>query len=99
MEEKFNQWCLVELYGHSRMVGIVSEASIGGCSFIRVDVPEDGGHKAFTRYLGNNAIYSMNPITEEIGMALLKRIRPVPVHPYEITQDAGKLIGMGDDDG
>ena len=39
-QQKFEQWCIVELYGHNRIVGMVSEQSIGGATFVRVDVPE-----------------------------------------------------------
>jgi hypothetical protein len=36
----FDQWCIVELFGHTKIAGKVSEAQIGGQSFIRVDVPQ-----------------------------------------------------------
>ena len=84
MEEKFEQWAMVELYGHQRIVGKVSEASIGGCSFVRVDVPETGSQKPFTRYFGNNAIYSINPVSEEIAREMLKQCVNVPVQRYEL---------------
>ncbi len=37
---KFEQWCIVELFGHARIAGLVSEQAIGGQTFVRVDVPE-----------------------------------------------------------
>jgi hypothetical protein len=82
--EKFESWAMVELYGHQRIVGKVSEATIGGCAFVRVDVPEIGEKKAFTRFFGNGAIYSLNPVSEEIAQELLKTCRNEPVKPYEI---------------
>lgn len=85
MEEKFDEWALVELYGHQRIVGRVREATLGGCSFLRVDVPAVGGQKEFTRYFGNNAIYSLNPISEEIAMSMAERCRNVPVSAYELA--------------
>ncbi|CAG0933586.1 hypothetical protein TFLX_03116 [Thermoflexales bacterium] len=39
-EQKFESWCIVELYGHNRISGLVGEQSIGGQMFVRVDVPE-----------------------------------------------------------
>ena len=86
MEEKFDQWAMVELYGHQRIVGKVTEATIGGCSFIRVDVPELDEKPPFTRYFGQGAIYSINPISEEIAKELLLSCRNVPVHQYEMPQ-------------
>ena len=97
MEEKFEQWAMVELYGHQRIVGMVMESTIGGCSFVRVDVPETNGQKAFTRYFGNNAIYSINPITEEIARSLLKNFRNVPVSAYDLNPAGQMLEGPNND--
>ena len=37
--ETFEHWCIVELFGHQRIAGKVSEQTIGGGAFVRVDVP------------------------------------------------------------
>ena len=82
--QKFDQWALIELFGHQRIVGKVTEATIGGCAFLRVDVPASETESAYTKYYGNGAIYSMTPIAESIAMGLLERIRPRPVNVYEL---------------
>ncbi len=38
-QQKFENWCLVELFGHQQIAGWVTEATIGGCALVRVDVP------------------------------------------------------------
>lgn len=94
-EERFECWALVELYGHQRIVGRVSEATIGGCSFIRVDVPTLEGVAGFTRYFGNNAIYSLSPVSEGIAMDLVKTCRCVPVQTYELPRPQGVTATEG----
>jgi len=80
--EKFETWAVIELFGHAQIAGKVSAATIGGCSFLRVDVPQYGNRAEFTKFLGNGAIYSMTPCSEEIARAALKHISPEPVSVY-----------------
>ena len=80
--DKFETWGVVELFEHSRIAGKISEATIGGCSFVRVDVPEVGGRPAFSKLYGNGAIYSMTPTSEEVVMAALKSIHEAPLNVY-----------------
>ena len=89
-QEKFDSWAVVELFGHQQIAGRVTEASIGGCSFLRVDVPDQPAVEkdtyygkqpalpAYTRYFGNGAIYAMNPCTEAATRAVAARIRVTP---------------------
>jgi hypothetical protein len=81
-EQRFEQWCIVELFGHQKLAGVVSEAQIGGCSFIRVDVPEMHGQPAFTRFYGEKAIYSITPVSEEVARAAMDYLRVRPVATY-----------------
>lgn len=83
--EKFNSWCMVELFGHARIVGNVTEATIGGCSFVRVDVPEVGERQAYTRYFGNGAIYAITPMSKEAAMLLLEQIAEEPPIAWSVT--------------
>lgn len=83
-DEKFKEWCIVELFGHTKIAGVTTEANIGGCQFIRVDVPEIPERKAFTKFYGQGAIYAMSPVTEEICMAFLRNNNSVPVHRYQL---------------
>lgn len=81
----FDEWALVELFGHQRIVGKVTEATIGGGAFIRVDVPnEDGTEVLFTRFFGPSAIYSMSPIAKDVALVLAKRQNAEPVKRYEM---------------
>ena len=81
--EKFDQWAVLELFGHLRLAGRVTEASIGGCSFLRVDVPNKDGETEFTRYFGQGAIYSMTPVTRDVAIAVGNGSATAPVKPWE----------------
>lgn len=93
MEQKtaFNEWALVELFGHQKIVGKVSEATLAGGAFLRVDVPAFNKEPAFTRFYGPSAIYSINPVSEDIARGLMERYRNVPVERYELPQLAEKF--------
>lgn len=82
----FDEWALVELFGHQRIVGKVTEATIAGGAFIRVDVPnEDGSAVLFTRFFGPSAVYSMSPISRDMALQLARNQSAEPVKRYELT--------------
>lgn len=89
-EPKFEAFALIELFGHSRMAGKVTEQSIGGSSFIRVDVPETPKSPAFTRILNPSSIYAINPVTEEVVNELAVRIQSVPIQEWDIREVVAK---------
>lgn len=94
--DKFESWCLVELFGHQKIVGKVTEATLASGAFLRVDVPEFNGSPAFTRFYGPGAIYSINPITEEVARGLMAQYRHEPVSRWELPQIAEKVESHGD---
>ena len=85
-KKTFDEWALVELFGHSRIVGKVTEATISGGAFIRVDVPNGDGSVAFTRFFGPGAIYSISPISEQTAVGLAANIGAEPVKPYDVIK-------------
>ena len=93
MEDKsntFNEWALVELFGHQKIVGKVTEATMAGGAFLRVDVPEFNKSPAFTRFYSPGAIYSINPISEAVARGLMERYRNEPISRFELPQIAEK---------
>ena len=82
--DSFDQWAIVELFGHQRIAGRVTEAQVGGCQFVRVDVPAVDENEAFTRLLGQGAIYAINIVSEDVARAAAASYRSVPVSTYEI---------------
>lgn len=85
--EKFEQWCVVEIMGHKKFAGFVTEQSVGGSSFVRVDVPEvtvDGKTlPAFSKLFGAASIYCLSPCTEETARAFAATFRSQSFSLYE----------------
>lgn len=93
--QSFDQWCIVEIFGRQVIAGRVTEQAIGGCSFVRVDVPEVEGRPGFTRFYGQGAIYAMTPVSEEVAKVTLKEFQPEPVNVY--VPDLRRLPARNDD--
>lgn len=83
-KDTFETWALVELFGHNRIVGLVTEQAVGGASFIRVDVPAPDGATRYTRMFGAAAIYAINPVTKDVAIQLAQRCDARPVQAYEL---------------
>jgi hypothetical protein len=90
----FKQWMIVELFGHQVIAGLVSEQTIGGSSFIRVDVPATEKREAYTRFFGDKAIYAMTPVDEATAKAAVKAYSQAPIQEYKLRA----ALPPGDDD-
>ena len=85
-EEKFDLWCLVELFGHQKIAGRCSERNIAGTNMLQVDVPETTKQPGFTRILSAGAIYAINPITEEIARKIAEQLEQKPITVWEVRE-------------
>lgn len=95
--EKFECFGLLELFGHQRLAGKISEQTIGGCSFIRCDVPAVGNAPAYTRFFTNGAIYGMTPTSEAVARGLAETMRAVPVTAYDLPRIASAVAPCDDE--
>ena len=57
-------WAIVEIMGHSRFAGRVSEDASLGVPLLRVDVPAIGEAPAFTKMFGAGSIFGVTLCTE-----------------------------------
>lgn len=89
--EGFKSWAIVEVMGHSVYCGYATDASIGGQSFLRVDVPAFGNQPAFTKYLGTGSIFSITPTDEETARAMGERRNTPPMDTYSIRDIARSM--------
>lgn len=95
MNDKKEFWAVVELMGHAKLAGLVTEVEMGGAKLLRVDVPDvperperpDERYYAhqeaipgYTRFVGGSAIYAITPMTEEVCRKAAEQFRISPVH-------------------
>jgi len=102
VSKQFEQWAVVEVMGHRRFAGFVTEESVGGASFVRVDVPEceAGGEKlpAFCKLLGASSIYAITPCTEETARAYASQFRARAFDLYEAPRLSYKPAAIEHDE-
>ena len=83
MENKFEEWAVLEIMGYRRLSGKVTEAVIGGGNFIRIDIPSDNG-KYTTQYYSPSSIYCITPTSEDIARQFAKSNQPEPINRWEL---------------
>lgn len=83
-EAKFAEWVILELMGHRRLAGFLTEQEIGGASFLRLDIPGENGRQAATQLYSPQAVYCITPTTEELARAVAGENQPEPVHRWEL---------------
>lgn len=89
VHEAFDQWALVEVMGHQQYAGRVSEITIAGDGFLRVDVPANGEVAAFCKILSPKSIYGLTPLDEKAARVLAANLerRPVPIYGVDAIRD------------
>lgn len=103
--EKFDQWAIIELFGRQRIAGKVTEANIGGCSFVRVDVPRSPERQEFTKLYGNGAIYAITITDEKTARAAAMSFQARPMDEFtisdlrQIANTPEDMFGEGQEDG
>lgn len=99
----FRTWAIMEIMGHRRLGGFVSEESVAGAGLLRIDIPatiEPGDSSVtMTQYYAPSALYCLTPVSEEIARAFAVNNRPVPVQRWELpAPQAEAAIPLQDDE-
>ena len=89
----FSQWALVEIMGHKRFAGFVTEVAIAGAGFIKIEIPEvtvrDRTFPAFTKIYGPSAIFGITPRSEAEIRQIAEELCAHAVDPWILpTQPA-----------
>jgi len=80
-DKAFEGWVILELMGHRRLAGHLSEETIGGSAFLRIDVPSD---PPATQFYSPSAVYAITPTSEETARAAANLGRVAPVQRWEL---------------
>lgn len=90
MTDTFNEWAILELMGHRRLAGLVTEQEIAGGNFIRIDIPSDDPETVHaTQFYSPAAVYCITPTNEETARAAAAFSRPTPVQRWQLVLPEG----------
>jgi hypothetical protein len=89
-------WVILELMGHRRLAGYVTEQDVAGVAMLRIDVPCE---PPTTQYYSGSAVYCITPTSEDTARAVAAMGRPAPVQRWELPAPPGWRDGpdLGDD--
>src|ERR1035441_2324977 len=94
-QESKEMWALVELFGHNRVAGKVTEAEMGGGALIRVDVPAVKDREPLTKYYNVKAIYALTRVDEATCMEMAKSIDAAPIYSYSLDREIERRKRLG----
>lgn len=83
----YEGWAIVELMGHRRRAGQISEVEMYGAKLLRLDVPIAEGEPV-SEFYGGAAIYCVTPAAEDVARAFALRwgdVRPVKPVEFQLT--------------
>ena len=80
-------WALVELFGHQQIAGHVSSETVGGQSFVRVDVPETSKQAGWSKLFGTGAIYAMTPMAEDLVRLKAEALQTAPLTAWDLPEE------------
>lgn len=84
----FAEWVILELLGHRRLAGWLTEQQIAGASFLRLDIPGTPDQPGATQLYSPGSVYAITPTTEEIARAVAARSASAPVQRWELPAAA-----------
>lgn len=86
VESQQSFWAIVEIMGHNTFAGLVSEQTLGGAAFVRVDVPETSRSAAFSKLFGAQSIYAVTPCSEQVAKLRAEAIGAVPLTAWDLPE-------------
>ncbi len=92
----YDGWAILELMGHVRLAGRVTEESHFGVALGRIDIPTSDGYT--TQYFGGSSIYRLTPTTEAIARSVALHNQIAPVRTWELPKPQQIEVDPADED-
>lgn len=105
-QKPFESWGIVEVMGHRKYPGRITEQLVAGTPMVRVDVPtvtKQNGEirNEFTKLIGAGSIYMITPTSEDVARRMAVALAyddPLPVYVPESRQLAAVTDAAIDDE-
>ena len=95
-ETRFESWGILEIMGHQRVAGRISERAIGGSNLLQVDIPQ-ADDTFRTVFYGSSAIYALHVTDETAARACAKVSGTRPTYAWELENAQQRLSAPADD--
>jgi hypothetical protein len=96
-EAKQEMWAVVELMGHVKMAGRVSEEERFGAKMGRIEIPQEDG-SFVTQFFGGGSVYRITAVTEEAARLVAKAAKVQPISPWDLPRALAGPTGTSDDE-
>ncbi len=80
----FEGWAILELMGHKRLAGYVTEVEFAGSAMIRIDIPGDEEGDTASQLYNSSAMYCLTPTDETTARRVAKMSAMAPMTRWEL---------------
>lgn len=83
-------WAIVELMGHIKLAGRVTEEEKFGAKMGRIDMPLGAGY--VSQWFGGGSVYRITIVTEAVARDVARRNQPAPVEAWDYPKQLTNTI-------
>ena len=89
-------WAVVELMGHVKLAGKLTEEEKFGTKLGRIDIPQEDGF--ITQFFGGGTVYRITIVTEAVARAVNRQTSPAPISPWDFPKQIAHTPTYHDQD-
>lgn len=92
-------WAIVELMGHVKHAGRLTEEEKFGAKLGRLDIPQAEGDGFTTVYFGGGSVYRLTVVTEAVARQVARQTGSAPVSAWDFPRQlpSPATVSAGDD--